>query len=286
MMIKKAWIILSLFASFLIAGRAGAEIRQVGWEELSDRDISPGGRAALRLDDGKWRHAETDHFIYHFIDEKESEAVYLYAESYYKWIKDFFAVPVDMWKKKSHIFIISDEPMWYDLMKRMRRPAEKRSFTNGWELFLFREPFWTSPGRHLSHELTHLIVFRFTEGPIPLFLDEGLACFVSESVAGMQLQANNYERNPLSPLSRENYLPLEEIARMTGYPPKNVGDFYNEGEWFVRFMVDGYGKDKFYRFLREIALGGDFQSAVKRAGDDEFNKIEEKFKEYAFPREY
>jgi len=283
-MINKKSVPIAAFL-FLILGItasiARTETDTIGWGELSDKDVSPWGRAALSLDKENWKHAETEHFIYHFMDDKPAETVLVHAEAYYKWIKDFFGVTGDSWKRKSHIFIFTDGPAWDDFMRRIKRPPERRSFTSGWELFIFREPHWVSPRQSLAHELTHVIVFRFMEGPLPLFLDEGISCFASSQLLKMQLESNNYAQYPIKPLTADEYIPIKDIVEITAYPAKNVEGFYLEGEWFVRFLAFTYGNEKFYAFSRAVAQGGDFQKSIEKVYEADFAAMEEKFKRYA-----
>jgi len=82
--------------------------------------MSPEGKSALSLNEGLWKHAETAHFVYHFTDEKDARTVYLHAEAYYEWIKNFLGVEQDPWKKKSHIFVFSDKADWQKFNQRVR----------------------------------------------------------------------------------------------------------------------------------------------------------------------
>ncbi len=260
---------------------AYSDIDTVSWEDLSDTDISPQGRVALTFDKDLWKHAQTGHFIYHFTDAKASETVYFHAEVYYKWIKDFFGVTEDSWKKKSHIFIFTEEKTWNDFKAGVKHEGEAAAFTNFWELFMLREPLWTSPRRSLAHEITHVVLFRFADGPVPLFLNEGFACFAASQLLKMQLEVNNYQPAPLKPLSAGEYIPLATIAAMTRYPEEDVNVFYAEAEWFARFIVFTYGKEKFYDLLRAVSKGGDFITSAEKVCGIDLDGLEDKFKAYA-----
>lgn len=268
-------VLITIAASGLSAG-----INAVRFEELSDKDISPEGKAALSFDKDLWKHAETEHFVYHFIDEKAADTILVHAEVYYKWIKDFFGITEDKWAKKNHIFIFTDRSMWDAFLDRMKRDDRPAAYTSGWELFIYRQPYWISPRFELSHEITHVIAFRFLEGPIPLFLNEGFSSFVASQLIKMQLGQDDYEHRPLKPIADADYIPLVEISKISSYPEK-AEEFYREGEWFVRFLAFTYGRDKFYEFLRACAGGEDFRKAVERIYGADLEKTEEKFKLYA-----
>ena len=100
-------LILSLSGSSL--GYAATKIQPVDWRRLSDRDISPQGKAALQIQPKQWQHAETEHFVHHFTDDRKAETVYVHAEVYYRWIKNLFGVTRDEWSKKAQIFTFSDQ---------------------------------------------------------------------------------------------------------------------------------------------------------------------------------
>lgn len=279
---KNAELLRSILAITLLFTPAVscASIDTIPWEELTDKDMSPLGRAALSFDRDSWRHAETGHFVYHFIDEKMAEAVYFHAEAYYKWIKDFFGVTEDKWSRKSRVFVFTDEKMWSEFLDRARQARGPGAFTNGWELFICRKPYWLSPRYSLAHELSHVIAFRFLEGPIPLFLDEGFASFAASQLLKMQLERTDYEYHPLKLLSEEEYIPLVDAAGMTRYPG-NREVFYREGEWFVRFLTFTYGHERFYEFMRAMAKGGDFKSSLEGVYGVDMDSIEKRFMSYS-----
>jgi len=111
-MVKIAFAFLLIFFAVSILRTpiaSPSEIMTVNWSDISDKDISPSGKAALSFEAGLWKHAETEHFVYHFTDDKEAETIYVHAETYYKWIKDFFGVAKDEWSKKSHVFVFTNE---------------------------------------------------------------------------------------------------------------------------------------------------------------------------------
>ncbi len=257
-----------------------APIPTISFDELSDKDISPAGRAALSESKGLWKHAETDHFIYHFTDEKEAETITIYAELYYQWVKELFGVTVDPWKKKSQIFVFQDKEVWHHFNERIQSSLEGDAFTTGWELFIYRAPFWLSPKKTLAHEITHIIVFRFLEGPIPLFLNEGFAEFVSYRAIATGFGGNEYNVRVLQLIEPEKVIPLGDLAKMKTYPAA-VETFYQESELLVRFLILTYNSRNFYTLLHEVSKGRDFTGEIKKIYDLDLSALEEKFKDFA-----
>ena len=255
---------------------SAGEIPTIEWGSLRDKDISPEGKAALSTG-GPWAHAETDHFIYHFTDAKLAETVHIHAEVYYKWIKDFFGIAKDRWAKKSHIFIFTDEKAWNDFLIRIRR-SRAEAFTSGWELFIYRAPHWAAPRWSLAHEITHVILFRFLSGPIPLFLNEGFAEYVSWRVLEMQLDGSGYAIAPIKPIPQKDFIRLKELAGMETYSEGRMQTFYRESALLVRFLVFNYKNEKFYELLRRTSDGEGFQKALAAIYETDLETIEQKFR--------
>lgn len=260
-----------------------APIPTVSPDELSDKDISPYGRAALSESKGLWKHAETDHFIYHFTDEKEAETVTIHAELYYQWVKELFGVTEDPWKKKSQIFVFQDKEVWHHFNERIQSSLEGDAFTTGWELFIYRAPFWLSPKKTLAHEITHIIVFRLLEGPIPLFLNEGFAEFMSIRAIATGFGGNEYNVRVLQLIEPEKYIPLRALMEMKTYPA-TVETFYRESEFLVRFLILTYNTRNFYTLLHEVSNGRDFEGEIKKIYDLDLSALEEKFKDFAIKK--
>ena len=278
-LIASALILAIAVSGTPLASAAG--IPKVEWNRISDKDTSPDGRAALAGGGRPWSHAETDHFVYHFTDEKEAQTVYVHAEVYYKWIKDFFGIASDRWSRKSHIFIFTDEKAWKDFLMRTRQKGTQAAFTSGWELFIYRAPHWVSPRMSLAHEMTHVIAFRFLNGPLPLFLNEGFAEFVSYRLVNMQLEHGGYELPPLKAIPEKDYIPLAELSATDSYPEDRMRAFYEESHLLVRFLISAYGKDRFYELLRRAAKGEEFKKTVRALYGTGPEALEKNFKSSA-----
>jgi hypothetical protein len=263
---------------------AFSEINNIEWEKLSDRDISPKGRAALSIGDTNWKHFETEHFVYHFTDEKQAETVFIHAEIYYKWIKELFGIEKDTWSKKNRVFIFSDDKAWQAFKDRVGKQPKTIAFTDGWELFIYRDPHYLEARKDLAHEITHVIVFRFLDGPVPLCLDEGLAEFISMRALAMQTGKMEFDLRPLELIGEGDFIPIEELFAMTTYPKEKSRTFYDESDLFVRFLIFTYKGEKFYEFLGLISRGGDFKKTVSKIYGVDSEGLQAKFKKYAIKK--
>jgi len=264
---------------------AWAEIKIIPWEELSDRDISPQGKAALSLNREGWKHAETEHFVYHFTDVKNAETVYLHAEIYYQWIKKMFGIEKDEWSKKGQLFIFEDPKIWEGFNHENGEPLfAAEAFTTGWELFIYRAPFWLSPQKTLAHEITHIVLFRFLDGPIPIFLNEGFAEFVAFKAIAVQAGGDEYRLRVLQLVPADRYIPLEKLICMRSYPTDEIDIFYRESELLVRFLIKQNGSDGFYSLLKKVSGGRPFEKALRDAQGTDLAVFEEQFKSYALEK--
>ncbi len=266
----------------LMASLSYAEgIPQIAFSDLSDQDLSPLGRMALSHLKDEWKHAESEHFVYHFSNEKEAETFFIHAELYYGWIKDMFGVTEDRWKKKCHIYVFEDKAVWETFRSRANAVFEGAdAFTTGWELFIYRSPFWLSPKKTLAHELTHLIVFRFLDGPLPLFLNEGFAEYMSYRAIATQFGGDEYQLRTLELLSEKQYTALSTLAGLNNYPSQ-IESFYRESELVVRFLIQEYSGNKFYDLLRETSRGTLFSDSLNAIYGISLESFEEKFITFA-----
>lgn len=225
-----------------------------------------------------WQETESEHFVYHFHSEKTAETITTYAEIYYQWIKTFFGITEDEWPDKAKIFIYEDEAAWKEFVKQSTVAAESpNAYTNGRELFIYRTPFWLSPRQTLAHEITHIVLYRFLGGPIPLFLNEGFAEYVSYKMLATHFGGNEYAIRTVKKMTPETYIPLSELIEHKTYPKDNVKDFYKESELLVRFLIEKKSGDVFYQFLDNISKGESFEDALETTYELTLNGLEEEF---------
>lgn len=269
--------ILGLFFTLFCAASYATQL--IEWEDLSAPPKSKTSATALTFADN-WKHTESSHFIYHFITEKTAESITTYAEIYYDWIKDLFGITNDAWDTKVQVFVFEEEPKWREFVAKTGGLLEGQAFTDGEELFIYRTPFWLSPRQTLAHEMTHVLVYRFIKGRLPLFLNEGFAEYVSYKTLATHFGGNQYELRTANKIAASDYIPLKTLTTLNAYPKENIKNFYKESELLVRFLVEkGNGKD-FYRFLQMIAGNGDFSRTLEEVYGLDLDRLEEEFKTF------
>src|ERR1700704_3451146 len=76
--------------SILCVGASNAQLnessslREVEFSQLSQRDPNPLGEKALAIHPEQWKHAESEHFIYHFVHSYVATPISVEAEFHYR----------------------------------------------------------------------------------------------------------------------------------------------------------------------------------------------------------
>ena len=278
------FVLVPVFVLFIFSSLAYAKpIETIEWEDISDiRDVSQQGRTALSFEPENWKHAETGHFVFHFTDPGTAETFYRQAEETYRWVQSILDIREDQWHNKAHIYVFEDAATWKKF-KRIEAPALETAdaYTTGKELFIRRSPAWLGAGKVLGHELTHVLLYRFVEGRVPLVLNEGFAEFIGYKAAARAVDGNEYRVRILRLLAPEAYVPLEKFLVTQSYPAGDKTLFYRQSELFVRYLILTYGKEKFHDLLTETARGGDFRNILIKIYQLDFPSLENGFKRFA-----
>src|SRR5439155_16584167 len=82
-----------------------SSLTEVEFSQLSQRDPNPLGEIALGIQPSQWKHAETEHFIYHFIHSYVATPVSVEAEFHYRVIAKELERDQPATDTKSHIYI-------------------------------------------------------------------------------------------------------------------------------------------------------------------------------------
>lgn len=259
--------------------REKARLVEKEFDQLSDKTLSD--RTKLALDDKiKWRHGETDHFVYHFQRLTEAQKLAREAEFYCWKIKEDLGVKDDLAQGKSHIVIFSREDLWKIFIADAGIPGWSVGFAFGRELFLLVEPGSSNASDRLAHEMTHLVFFRFVSKTVPLWLNEGFAEFESQAayakLKGVGVAAPKTGR--AMPMN------IDRLTSLTIYPedPREVQSFYVASERLVRFLITRHAKESFVPFVNLLADGATFEQALlekytKYRKLEEFKKQFERF---------
>ncbi len=258
---------------------------EVEFSSLSQRDPNPLGDKALAIHPDDWKHAETDHFIYHFVHGYVATPISVEAEFYYRVIVKELQRDPPTGDTKSHIYIFERPEDWRAFQGLGRLEPWTGGIHSLGSLFIQRDPAYKFSNNALGHEVAHLIMHRFYPDGIPRWLDEGFAEYVSRNAHASYQRARGYISKPHShAITTENQIPLAELVTMD-YPAddRKVAIFYGESERLVRFLA-ATDKSSFLGLLDALSRHLPFETSLQRYYSGKFSTIgtlETRFKEYA-----
>lgn len=282
---------LSIFGiSILCAASAGAQINEssslseVEFSQLSQRDPNPLGEKALAIHPEQWKHAETEHFIYHFVHSYVATPVSVEAEFHYRVIAKQLEREQPAGDIKSHIYIFERPEEWQEFQAFGKLEPWSGGIHSAGSLFVQRNPAYKFSNNLLGHEIVHLVLHRFYTDGIPCWLDEGFAQFVSKDAHASYERARGFAAKPHSEaIPLQDLIPLGILTATTHPPSDRVRIFYDESERLVRFLV-ATDKPSFLSLLDALARHQPLEMVLPRTYSGRFASVaalEEKFREYA-----
>ena len=257
---------------------------EVEFSRLSQRDPNPLGTKALAIHPEQWKHGETEHFIYHFVDSFVATPVSVEAEFHYRVAVKELGRENPAGDTKSHLYIFQKPADWQQFQSAGKLEPWTGGIQSGGSLFIVRDPSFKFSGNALGHEIVHLILHRYYPNGIPIWLNEGFAQYVSKGARASFYRARNYNARAHSQtIAQEKLFPLVTLATMTYPPADQVHTFYDESEKLARFLI-ATDKAAFLSFLDALGRHKPFESALFQSFGTKFltvSMLEEKFREYA-----
>ena len=259
-------------------------LAEVEFSQLSQRDPNPLGEKALAIHPDQWKHAETEHFIYHFTHSYVATPVSVEAEFHYRVVVKELERDQPAGDTKSHIYIFERPEEWQQFQVFGHLEPWTGGIHSAGSLFIQRNPARKFSGNALGHEITHLVMHRFYSDGIPCWLDEGFAQYVSKAAHASYQRARGYISKPHSEaISNQNLMPLATLMALTYPPSDRVEIFYDESERLVRFLAST-DKPAFLALLDALARHQPFETAFSRIYVGKFASamaMEQQFAEYA-----
>jgi len=276
--------------SILFGASAVAQINQssslteVEFSQLSQRDPNPLGEKTLAIHPEQWKHAETEHFIYHFVHSYVATPVSVEAEFHYRVIAKELERDQPAGDIKSHIYIFERLEEWQQFQVFGKLELWSGGIHSEGSLFFQRNPAYKFSDNLLGHEIVHLVLHRFYADGIPCWLDEGFAQFVSKDAHASYERARGFVAKPHSEaISPQDLMPLNMLIAQTHPPSNHVRLFYDESERLVRFLA-ATDKPSFLSLLDALARHQPLEAVLPRLYSGKFASVaalEEKFREYA-----
>ncbi len=238
-------------------------LQDVVLSDLSQQDPNPLGAVALALHPDDWKHAEGEHFIYHYVRSFVATRLSVEAEFNYRVVAKVLEKEEPPNDRKCHIYIFDRPEDWQDFQKVGHLERWSGGIQSKGSLFLLSDPSYKFSGNTLGHEIAHLMVYRYYgTHNLPSWLNEGFAECVSRDSRASYQRARGYLARPHSySLPPEQLIPLEKLVLLPAPPNDRVDIFYDESERLVRFLVQS-DKERFLTFLPAMKPGEKFERVL------------------------
>jgi len=283
---RPLWLLLFLIAPIAIRAQINesSSLVELEFSQLSQRDPNPLGEKALAIRPEQWKHAETEHFIYHFVHGYVATPVSIEAEFHYRVIAKELEREQLTTDIKSHIYIFERPEDWQEFQVYGNLEKWTGGIHSAGSLFIQRNPAYKFTDNSLGHEIVHLVLHRFYTDGIPCWLDEGFAQYISKDAHASYQRARGYIAKPHSEaIAPKSMIPLATLLAITHPPSENVHTFYNESERLVRFLAET-NKASFLNLLDALARHQPFETTLPRfypANFASISDLEAKFRDYA-----
>ena len=259
-------------------------LKEIPVTELSQQDENPLGQIALALHPNEWKHAEGEHFIYHYVRSFVASRMAVEAEFNFRVVAKVLEKDVPTNGRKSHIYIFDRMADWQEFQKAGALEPWTGGIQSAGSLFVQRDPAYKFSDHSLGHEIAHLLIYRSYGYRIPSWLNEGFAEYVSRNSHASYQRARNYLAKPHSnSLAPDQVIALNDLTAFAAPPNDRVEVFYDESERLVRFLAQT-DKARFLAFLETIAKGDAFAPALRHSYAGVFASaadFEAKFRAYA-----
>jgi hypothetical protein len=252
------------------------QLRQ--WPEISDRRLSGVGRMIRHADRHEWLYGESAHFIGYATSLKELDA--LLAEAEFARAAAVRFLGLEPPTIQAHLFLISNDETWKKLIRDRGPEKEALAMHYRNEIYLRAGPSTNGRPDRVSHEIVHLLLRQACRDGLPLWLDEGLACFVGWHVAKEYGSTRNVVLSRHLPaLSSSQVLPVEKLTSLREYPQDGdaLPAYYRQVEELVVVLGQAIGNEQLGVFARAVcARSGAWRKVLMNQygmGDVELDKL-------------
>ena len=225
-----------------------------------------------------WKHAETEHFVVHYLDEAEAKQTMQYIEGAYTMSTALLNLDPKRAPGRSHVFIFDDRT-WPAFLSKIH--IEQQSSGAGARTVLAGFAYKTElffgastdkerreqSAKTLCHEVTHAIVSRFYPGrKLPLWMNEGFADYVAaRTLATKRGQAiSTYLSH-----NGDGNMDVEKVFDRIKYGERSAPDrivaFYGNSERCVRTVAEKLPLEAFPKFFNALAAGNEPSAAFSCA---------------------
>lgn len=234
----------------------------VGWIVAGVLVAVLSGAGEAQASGRPWEIKTSDHFIIYFHEASTDtlDRLIAHAEAYYHQLTEQLGFTrfdgFWTWDQRAKIYLydtrddyqrLTGQPQWSEAGARVRE-REIHTYVN---MVGFFETL-------LPHELGHIIFREFigSERPLPLWLDEGIACFLEERTkAGRLATARAIVRTA-------RFRPLEALTQVRRETLTDPEAFYAEAASVIEFLFRSYGRERFVEYCRRLRARESWDGAL------------------------
>ncbi len=209
-----------------------------------------------------WRRTTTEHFEIYYEKQRALTGAKRHAEEAFRKIVADFGMDDIEWKTRITMYLFSDDEEWQAFLRMNRDKTMEWAggFALPWanEIYVYvSDEKKYLYKRLVPHELTHVLHYRYVGGIYqPLCITEGLARFQEKGGVKEAREAID------ELVKRGEAFELEELFKLSYYPPQAISLFYAQSATLVGFMIDEYGLDKFKEFMFAFASTRDAAETI------------------------
>ncbi len=235
------------------------------------------------------REMRSEHFVIYYdegVSQDYARKIRDICEKFYWRItKEFNLVRNKLWtwSNRAEVYIAKDQDGYMDSFEC---PPWSAACTDYHGKIIYTYLNQARMKATIAHELAHIIFREYVGyGNLPLWLDEGMASYIENLIAGSEL--NIYLSVLKQKIHNNDYILFKDISEIDYYSlsqksAQEVSLFYLESFSIVKFLVKRYGRSDFGTFLFYLKRGDNLNSAVSKAftSASSFDDLEKPWKKY------
>ena len=223
-----------------------------------------------------WKHAETEHFIVHYLGEAEARLTMQYIEGVHTVLTQLMNLDPQRGPAKSHVFVFPENE-WQRYLKTQGHSPQLAGFACKTELLLgaaTNRADRTESIKVLCHETTHALVARFYPGcKPPLWMNEGLAEYIAlrtMRAKGVFPTAKTREDAQTRLLGKPDpEMDIERLFTRLRYgsetSPDRLAAFYANSQKCVQVLFEKLPVEGFSKFFNTLCAGNQPDVALATA---------------------
>lgn len=220
-------------------------------DEIDLSKLSVIGKKVLRKPD-HWKIGRSEHFVVFAGDLRELSDTVEEAEYTYRCINRWLGLEKPD-PEVMYLVMIDDENNWEKTIRGHGLRHDSLALQIERELYLKNDSRKNIRPDRIAHEVVHVRLAESLELPLPLCLEEGLACHVGWQCA---VEFSNFKSVTLTrsepTIAKSDLFSLPELLAVKAYPAndRKARAFYRQTEELIRVLESRLGEEKFPDIIR------------------------------------